>query len=148
MPTELQLRVSRLLESSPYLSQNELSKYLDVSLGGINYSCLNSLVAKDSIKTQNFKNNHNKWVYAYLFTPQGIAEKTALTSGFLKRKMQEYYPLKTQIEALSQEMRLHEKNESHLALEMIQPTLVAELVTTGFLKPLITGSDISGPAIH
>ena len=117
MPSELQFRVLRLLESNPHLSQRELSKSLAVSLGGINY-CLNALVAKGSIKIQNFKNNQNKWVYAYLLTPQGIAEKTSLTSGFLKRKMQEYHQLKVEIEALSQEMKLHETNESHLTLEV------------------------------
>jgi EPS-associated MarR family transcriptional regulator len=80
---------------------------LGVSLGGVNY-CLNALIAKGSIKIQNFRNNQNKWVYAYLLTPQGLAEKTALTSGFLKRKMQEYHQLKAEIEALSREVQLAE----------------------------------------
>lgn len=99
MPTELQFRVLRLLESNPYLSQRELSKSLGVSLGGVNY-CLNALIAKGSIKIQNFRNNQNKWVYAYLLTPQGLAEKTALTRAFLKRKLQEYQSLKGEIESL------------------------------------------------
>ncbi len=102
MSSELQFRVLRLLESNPHLTQRELSKALGVSLGGVNY-CLNALVAKGSVKIQNFKNSRNKWVYAYLLTPQGIAEKTALTGAFLKRKMQEYQTLKEEIEALSQE---------------------------------------------
>jgi EPS-associated MarR family transcriptional regulator len=103
MPTELQFRVLRLLESNPHLSQRELSKSLGVSLGGMNY-CLNSLVSKGSVKIQNFKNNQNKWVYAYLLTPQGLAEKTALTGAFLKRKMQEYQQLKAEIESLNREV--------------------------------------------
>jgi EPS-associated MarR family transcriptional regulator len=101
--SELQFRVLRLLESNPHLTQRELSKSLEVSLGGVNY-CLNALVAKGSVKIQNFKNNKNKWVYAYLLTPQGIAEKTFLTGVFLKRKMQEYQKLKEEIEVLSNEM--------------------------------------------
>jgi EPS-associated MarR family transcriptional regulator len=105
MSTELQFRVLRLLESNPNLSQRELSKSLGVSLGGVNY-CLNALISKGSIKIENFKNNQNKWVYAYLLTPQGIAEKTALTGAFLKRKMQEYQQLKDEIEALNQEALL------------------------------------------
>jgi hypothetical protein len=36
-------------------------------------------------------------------TPVGIAEKTALTGRFLKRKMQEYDDLKAEIEALKKE---------------------------------------------
>ncbi len=102
MSSELQFRVLRLLESNPHLTQRELSKSLGVSLGGVNY-CLNALVAKGSVKIQNFKNKKNKWVYAYLLTPQGMAEKTALTGAFLKRKMQEYQTLKEEIEALSNE---------------------------------------------
>lgn len=105
MPTELPFRVLRQLEANPYLSQRELSKSLGVSLGGVNY-CLNALISKGSIKIQNFKNNQNKWVYAYLLTPQGIAEKTALTGAFLKRKMQEYQQLKEEIDTLSQEVNL------------------------------------------
>ncbi len=76
--SELQFRVMRLLEANPQISQRELSKNLGVSLGGINY-CLNALVAKGFIKIQNFRNNKNKWVYVYLLTPQGLAEKTTLT---------------------------------------------------------------------
>ncbi len=103
MSSELQFRVLRLLESNPHLTQRELSRSLGVSLGGVNY-CLNALVAKGSVKIQNFKNNKNKWVYAYLLTPQGISEKTALTGAFLKRKMQEYQSLKEEIEVLSNEV--------------------------------------------
>jgi EPS-associated MarR family transcriptional regulator len=74
-----------------------------VSLGGVNY-CLNALISKGSIKIQNFKNNQNKLAYIYLLTPQGVKEKTALTSVFLKRKLQEYQQLKEEIEALSQQI--------------------------------------------
>jgi hypothetical protein len=66
----------------------------------VNY-CLNALISKGSIEFKNFKNNQNKW--AYLLTPQGIAEKTALTNVFLKYKMQKYQQLKDEIEALIQE---------------------------------------------
>jgi EPS-associated MarR family transcriptional regulator len=101
--SELQFRVLRLLEVNPHLTQRELSKSLGVSLGEVNY-CLNALVAKGSVKIQNFKNNKNKWAYAYLLTPQGMAEKTALTGAFLKRKMLEYQFLKEEIKALSNEV--------------------------------------------
>ena len=48
-----QFRVLRLLESNPHLIQRELLRSLRVNLGGINYS-LNALVAKGSVKIQNF----------------------------------------------------------------------------------------------
>jgi len=103
LTSDLQFRVMRLLEDNPQMNQRELSKSLGVSLGGINY-CLNALAAKGSIKIQNFRNNKNKWVYAYMLTPQGLAEKTALTGSFLKSKMQEYQILKEEIEALRGEV--------------------------------------------
>ena len=103
MSSELQFRLLRLLESNPHLTQRELSKSLGVSLGGVNY-CLNALVAKGSLKIQNFKNNRNKWVYAYLLTPKGIIEKTTLTGSFLRRKMHEYEVLKAEIESLKFEV--------------------------------------------
>ena len=110
MSSELQFRVLRLLESNPHLTQRELSRSLGVSLGGVNY-CLNALVAKGSVKIQNFKNNKNKWVYAYLLTPQGLAEKTSLTGNFLKRKMQEYEGLKAEIESLKFEVKKTDHEE-------------------------------------
>ncbi len=119
MSSELQFRVLRLLESNPHLTQRELSKSLGVSLGGVNY-CLNALVAKGSVKIQNFKNNKNKWVYAYLLTPQGIAEKTALTGSFLRRKMQEYQQLKEEIEALSQDAHSSEASANYLSQFLIK----------------------------
>ena len=128
MPSELQFRVLRLLESNPHLSQRELSKSLAVSLGGINY-CLNALVAKGSIKIQNFRNNKNKWVYAYLLTPQGLAEKTALTGSFLKRKMQEYQLLKEEVEALSKEVnstKLESDDDHNSLMEASENRQVSE----------------------
>jgi EPS-associated MarR family transcriptional regulator len=110
MSSELHFRVLRLLETNPYLSQRELSKSLGVSLGGINY-CLQALIAKGAVKIENFKNNQNKWVYSYFLTSQGIAEKTALTGSFLKRKMQEYEQLKQEIESLTQEAQIVKEAE-------------------------------------
>jgi EPS-associated MarR family transcriptional regulator len=111
MASELQFRVLRLLETNPHISQRELSKSLGVSLGGVNY-CLNALIAQGAVKIENFKNNQNKWAYAYLLTPKGIAEKTALTGSFLNRKIQEYEQLKQEIESLTQEAKVLETPES------------------------------------
>ena len=119
MSSELQFRVLRLLESNPHLTQRELSKSLGVSLGGVNY-CLNALVVKGSVKIQNFKNNKNKWVYAYLLTPQGLAEKTALTGAFLKRKMLEYQQLKEEIEALSQDALSDEASVEVSSIDLVE----------------------------
>ena len=77
--------------------------FLNCSITGLNY-CLNALIDKGFVKMGNFQKSKNKFKYVYLLTPQGIAEKVALTSRFLKRKMEEYDALKVEIEALKAEV--------------------------------------------
>lgn len=89
----------RILEDNPDLTQRELAEMLGMSVGGLNY-CLKALIDKGFVKMGNFQKSKNKFKYVYLLTPQGIAEKVALTSQFLKRKMEEYEALKVEIEAL------------------------------------------------
>ena len=96
------LKVLRLLESQPHMSQRELAQAVGVSLGKTNF-CLKALLDKGLLKVQNFQNNQHKLAYAYLLTPAGMAAKTALTGRFLRRKMEEYELLKAEIEALQQE---------------------------------------------
>lgn len=84
------------------MTQRELAQELGMSVGGLNY-CLNALIDKGLVKTGNFSKSKNKFKYVYLLTPEGVAEKVALTSRFLKRKMQEYDALKVEIEALKAE---------------------------------------------
>jgi EPS-associated MarR family transcriptional regulator len=100
---ENHLKVLRLLESDPELSQRELSRALGISLGKTNY-CMRALLDKGLIKMQNFRNSGNKLGYAYLLTPAGMAAKAELTRNFLKLKVQEYEALKQEIEQLQREM--------------------------------------------
>ncbi|MDD2852008.1 MAG: winged helix-turn-helix transcriptional regulator [Desulfuromonadaceae bacterium] len=55
------------------LSQRELSRRLGIAVGLVN-SYLKNLVAKGFVRVKNFPSNR----YAYLLTPQGIAEKSRL----------------------------------------------------------------------
>ena len=96
-------RVMRLLEENPDLTQRELAEQLGVSVGGLNY-CLKALMEKGLVKMKNFANSKNKFGYVYVLTPRGINEKARLTSAFLKRKLEEYEALKTEIEALKTEV--------------------------------------------
>lgn len=100
---ETHLRVLRLLEANPQLSQRELAEALGVSLGKTNY-CLKALLERGLIKIQNFRNSQNKAAYAYYLTPEGIRRKAILTAGFLKRKLAEYENLKREIELLKTEV--------------------------------------------
>jgi EPS-associated MarR family transcriptional regulator len=99
---EAHLKVLRLLESNPQMSQRDLAAAVGVSLGKTNY-CINALLKKGLIKVQNFKNNKHKLAYTYLLTPEGFREKTALTHQFLKLKVEEYESLKAEIKLLKQE---------------------------------------------
>lgn len=92
-----------ILRDSPDLTQRELAERLGVSVGGLNY-CLKALMNKGWVKMQNFSNSKNKFGYVYILTAKGIAEKAALTSGFLKRKLEEYDALKAEIESLKAEL--------------------------------------------
>ena len=96
-------RVMKILADYPEITQRELAAKLGLSLGGINY-CLSALVEKGFVKARNFSNNNSKIKYAYLLTPKGVKEKTALTCSFLQRKMQEYEDLKLEIESLKLEV--------------------------------------------
>ncbi|MGG4605768.1 MarR family EPS-associated transcriptional regulator [Paenalcaligenes sp. Me131] len=100
---ESHLKVLRLLEKNPTLSQRELADALGISVGKTNY-CIKALVDKGLVKINNFRNNKNKLVYAYLLTPIGISERTELTIKFLKRKMNEYETLKAEIESLQADL--------------------------------------------
>lgn len=95
-------RVMRILDENPQITQRELADQLGVSVSGLNY-CLKALVQKGWVKIQNFSQSKNKIGYAYLLTPTGLAQKAALTSSFLKRKMAEYEALKAEIESLKAE---------------------------------------------
>jgi EPS-associated MarR family transcriptional regulator len=96
------LKVLRLLEVNPHMSQRELAEALGVSLGKTNY-CLKALLNKGLLKMQNFQNSQNKMAYAYLLTPKGVAEKSAITTRFLLRKIKEYEELQREIEDLKRE---------------------------------------------
>ena len=96
-------RLLKLLQQNPELSQRQLAGEMGVSVGKVNF-CLNALLDKGLVKVRNFRDNHNKLVYAYYLTPKGAKEKVRATVGFLKRKLEEYQGLEREIEELRQEV--------------------------------------------
>ncbi len=93
--------VMRALGKSNESSQRNLAKYLDFSLGKINY-CLKELKKKGYIKIKNFKKSPNKLNYMYFLTPKGISQKTKITLSFMKKKMEEYDDLEKEYRKLIQ----------------------------------------------
>ena len=100
---DIQFQVLRRLYETPYVSQRTLAKELGISLGSINF-CFKALVDKGWVKMQNFSQSKQKMGYAYLLTPTGLAEKSVLTSRFLKCKLEEYEVLSAEIEQLKAEI--------------------------------------------
>jgi len=105
---DVHFRVMRLLEANPDMSQRDLAAHVGISLGSLNY-CLKALMDKGFVKLENFQNSRHKFKYVYILTPAGIAQKVALTGRFLKRKMQEYEALKSEIEGLEAELGVDQR---------------------------------------
>ena len=97
-------RVLRMLQDNPDMTQREIAQSLGLSARGLNY-CLKALIEKGWVKVHNFSQSKNKFGYIYVLTPQGIAEKLALTSRFLNRKLSEYEALKVEIDGLQTEVQ-------------------------------------------
>jgi EPS-associated MarR family transcriptional regulator len=101
---ELEYRALKTLETNPELTQRQLAEELGISLGKTHY-LIKSLINVGWVKLDNFQKSNNKWGYAYLLTPMGIAEKTAITARFLIKKQREYNALKDEIAQLQAEVR-------------------------------------------
>jgi len=100
---ELEYRALKILEQQPDLTQRQLAKELGVSLGKAHY-LVKSLIDVGWVKLDNYQKSNNKWGYAYLLTPMGIAEKAAITAQFLLRKQREYNELRQEIAQLQKEV--------------------------------------------
>ena len=87
--TEDQLDLMHIIEKDGKASQRVISQNSGFSIGKVNY-CLKALIDIGFIKMRNFKNSDNKLNYAYILTPKGIKEKTAITKQFIIKKQQEY----------------------------------------------------------
>ena len=98
MPSEdARYQILKKLESKPDISQRELARQMDVSLGKVNY-CLQALIEKGLVKAGNFSRSDQKSRYLYLLTPEGIESKARMTKRFLHRKMAEYEALRIEIQ--------------------------------------------------
>lgn len=101
---EISLRLlKRISESDGILTQRDLAKRLDLSLGKTHY-CLTELIKKGLVKANRFKNSHNKAAYVYILTPLGIEEKLHLLVQFLRSKEKEYEMLGEEIVNLGKEI--------------------------------------------
>ena len=93
------LRILRIVEEAPQISQRQLAERLGVSLGKANY-LLKALLDQGYIK--------DKLKYVYLLTPEGIGAKLRLTRDYLARKEQEYVAMQVEIEDMRAELAAQE----------------------------------------
>lgn len=107
---EYRYKILKILEVNPEISQRDLARELDISLGRVNF-CLKALIEKGLLKATNFRNSRNKLAYMYFLTPTGIEEKSVITARFLKIKMQEYANLEAEIKELRREATQLTKSE-------------------------------------
>ncbi|MES2499835.1 MAG: MarR family EPS-associated transcriptional regulator [Pseudomonadota bacterium] len=99
---EYRYKILKILEANPEISQRDLARELDISLGRVNF-CLKALIKIGLLKATNFRNNRNKLAYMYLLTPKGLEEKSMVTARFLKAKLQEHANLQAEIEELRED---------------------------------------------
>ncbi|MEY3309746.1 MAG: hypothetical protein RLZZ413_3784, partial [Pseudomonadota bacterium] len=95
---DTRFRVLRVLQANPEISQRDLAAAVGISLGGAHYA-LTALIETGLVKLGNFGAAPDKRRYAYILTPQGVAEKASITRRFLARKVAEYEALRAEIEA-------------------------------------------------
>ena len=94
--TEDQLDLMHIIEKDSKASQRIISQNSGFSVGKVNY-CLKALIDIGFIKIHNFSKSNKKLDYAYILTPRGIKEKTAITKEFIIKKKQEYDKLNSYI---------------------------------------------------
>ena len=85
-----------IIEKDGKASQRLIAQNSGLSIGKVNY-CLKALVDIGFLKIRNFNNSNKKLNYAYILTPKGIQQKTAITNQFIIKKKQEYDKLNSYI---------------------------------------------------
>ncbi len=100
---QMRFKVLDALQQNPDLTQRQLAALMGVSLGKANY-VLRALVDKGLVKAERFNNSRDKLAYAYLLTPQGLAQRAALTRSYLQRKTAEYEALRDEIARLKADL--------------------------------------------
>ena len=95
--SENQLDLMHFVECHSNASQRQMAKKTGLSIGKVNY-CLKALINIGFIKVDNFTKSNKKINYAYILTPKGMQEKTAITKQFITKKKQEYDKLNSYID--------------------------------------------------
>ncbi|HTE41446.1 MAG TPA: MarR family EPS-associated transcriptional regulator [Steroidobacteraceae bacterium] len=106
----MRYRLMQALQRNPEMSQRDLARELDVSLGRVNF-CLRALIKRGLVKARNFSNSKHKSAYMYLLTPRGIEQKASFAVKYLRAKTAEYEELRAEIIRLKHEVKVQVVSE-------------------------------------
>jgi DNA-binding MarR family transcriptional regulator len=130
------------------LTQRELSRRLDIALGLVN-SYLKNLVAKGYVRIKAFPKNR----YAYILTPQGIAEKSRLAYQHLSYFTNLYRIARQDYSALFKSLAVAgEKSVSFCGVDEVAEIAYLSLRETGIrlvavMDDVQTGEPFFGAAV-
>jgi EPS-associated MarR family transcriptional regulator len=96
---ETYLKLMLLVQATPAIVQRDVANSLGMSLGRTNF-CIKALVTQGLLRIENVRSSNNKRSYAYWLTPEGKAEKAALTGRLLRQKKEEYELLQAEFDLL------------------------------------------------
>ena len=74
-------------------------------MGSANY-VVRALIQKGLVKEVNFKAAEDKRRYSYILTPNGLAEKAALTGRFLAMRLEDHQAWREEIDELRSEVKV------------------------------------------
>ena len=95
------LHLIKEIDTSPAITQRDLSRKLGISLGKTNY-LLKELILKGIVRIQSFSTHDQKLKkISYILTQKGLSEQLRLTYYYLKLKEKEYFKLKEEAEVIT-----------------------------------------------
>ena len=97
---EVHLKVMKLIEATPDITQRDLAEKLEVSVGKANY-LLKGLIEKGLLKVENFQKSQNKLGYVYKFTPAGLEHKARITLRYVRKRVAEYEAIKKDLDSMN-----------------------------------------------
>jgi EPS-associated MarR family transcriptional regulator len=97
---DIHLRLLRMVEADPHITQREMKRRLGISLGMVNFF-LAELSKQGLVRMDRFRKASNKAAYMYHLTPAGMEAIGRLAFRFLKRKVAEYEEIRNQIQAMN-----------------------------------------------
>lgn len=99
----VRLKLLKLLNENPRLTQRQMNDHIGISLGKINY-CLSELAKEGFIRIERDQKIEKTARFIYYLTPDGIDEIIKLSVVCLKKRIREYNEIERDIRNLSKDI--------------------------------------------